>query len=299
MSDAPFVEGHGGRTHGMSRRGFLRVGALGLAGLTLPGRLRLRAAAAGRGGAKRHGRHPGLPRRRAVARRHVRPEARRPGRVPRRVPADRDERARRRGSGELLPRQARVMDRLAVVRSLHARPSADHGAGTHWVMTGYPPGEPNSSGQRPAERRLGRREDARGEPAGPAAVRGDPATRRRSARRRTSGPGSTRSASTATRGRRSGSATSTRPRASSLGPDRRTAGRCSRRLDRIDRDRDAVGGDGGHRPVHRRGVRDGHRPRRPPGVRPRPARTRGSATATAGPASARAACWPAGWSRRA
>src|SRR5205823_13519965 len=46
---------------------------------------------------------------------------------------------------ELFPRQARVMDKLAVVRSLH-HTSADHGAGSHWVLTGHRPGEPNPRG---------------------------------------------------------------------------------------------------------------------------------------------------------
>jgi hypothetical protein len=41
---------------------------------------------------------------------------------------------------ELLPRQARMLDRLAILRSLQ-HTSADHGVGTHWIMTGFP-GEP-------------------------------------------------------------------------------------------------------------------------------------------------------------
>jgi hypothetical protein len=41
---------------------------------------------------------------------------------------------------ELLPRQARMLDRLAILRSLH-HTSADHGVGTHWIMTGFP-GQP-------------------------------------------------------------------------------------------------------------------------------------------------------------
>jgi hypothetical protein len=46
---------------------------------------------------------------------------------------------------ELLPRQARLMDRLAVVRSLCHR-SDDHAAGMHWVQTGHftPPTAPDS-----------------------------------------------------------------------------------------------------------------------------------------------------------
>ena len=47
------------------------------------------------------------------------------------------------------------------------------------------------------------------------------------------------------------------------------------------------------------GVRPGHLPRRPPGVRPGAGAASPSARATGRPRSARAACWPAGWSRRA
>jgi uncharacterized protein (DUF1501 family) len=38
--------------------------------------------------------------------------------------------------GECFPRQARLMDRLAVVRSLH-HATSDHAGAAHWVMTGY------------------------------------------------------------------------------------------------------------------------------------------------------------------
>jgi hypothetical protein len=38
---------------------------------------------------------------------------------------------------ELLPRQAKLMDRLAIVRSLHHE-TDDHAAGMHWIQTGYP-----------------------------------------------------------------------------------------------------------------------------------------------------------------
>src|SRR5205823_2617678 len=38
---------------------------------------------------------------------------------------------------ELLPRQARLMDRLAVVRSLHHL-TDEHPAGMHWIVTGNP-----------------------------------------------------------------------------------------------------------------------------------------------------------------
>ena len=59
--------------------------------------------------------------------RHLRHEARRAGRVPRPVPADRHRRARASQITERFPRQARVMDRLSIVRSVnhqnaHPRP---------------------------------------------------------------------------------------------------------------------------------------------------------------------------------
>jgi hypothetical protein len=37
---------------------------------------------------------------------------------------------------DLMPRQARIMDRLAIVRSLH-HTTGDHFAGAHWMLTGY------------------------------------------------------------------------------------------------------------------------------------------------------------------
>src|SRR5262245_64966238 len=36
----------------------------------------------------------------------------------------------------LMPRQAKVMDKLAIVRSL-THTTADHYAGAHWMLTGY------------------------------------------------------------------------------------------------------------------------------------------------------------------
>src|SRR5262245_12619740 len=39
---------------------------------------------------------------------------------------------------ELMPRQARMMDRLAIVRSLH-HATNDHAAGMHWAQTGHAP----------------------------------------------------------------------------------------------------------------------------------------------------------------
>jgi hypothetical protein len=120
---------------GVSRRGFLRVGSLGLAGLTLPNLLRARAAQADSpretaaiciflGGGPSHidmyDLKPAAP---AEYRGEFKP-------------------ARTNVPGvqisEHLPRQARIMDKLALVRSVtHTHPG--HGGGPHWMMTGYNP----------------------------------------------------------------------------------------------------------------------------------------------------------------
>jgi hypothetical protein len=125
----------------LTRRVLLRVGVLGMAGLTLPDLLRLRAAAAHQGqrpketaviqvfleGGPSHidtlDPKPEAP---AEFRGEFRPIA---GNVPGLEVC------------ELLPRVARVLDRVAILRSVH-HGSADHGVSTHWVMTGFP-GEPS------------------------------------------------------------------------------------------------------------------------------------------------------------
>jgi hypothetical protein len=123
---------------GLSRRSFLKVGLLGLGGLTLADHLRLkaRAAEAGRptrdtaviqfwlGGGPSHldmyDLKPDAPA-------EFRGEFRE---IATRVPGTR--------ISEHLPLQARLMDRLSVVRSVsHTNPG--HGMGTHWMMTGYVP----------------------------------------------------------------------------------------------------------------------------------------------------------------
>ena len=72
---------------GISRRDFLRVGALSVGGLSLADLLRLKAQAASAPHAGQERDH-GLPARRAVAPRQYDMKPRGPGRVPRRVPAD-------------------------------------------------------------------------------------------------------------------------------------------------------------------------------------------------------------------
>jgi hypothetical protein len=131
---------------GITRRDFFRVGTLGLGGLTLPGLLRARAA----GSAAGHS-----PKDTAVVwlflsggPSHVdtydpKPDAPAEFRGPFRpirtaVPGV--------AVGELLPRQARVMDRMALVRTF-GHQDGNHGSAVHWVATGvlFPPadlGEP-------------------------------------------------------------------------------------------------------------------------------------------------------------
>ncbi len=122
---------------GVTRRGFLRVGALGFAGLTMADMLRLRARAAAQGGASRdtaviqvflqggpthidtYDPKPDAPK-------EIRGEFQP---ISTRVPGVR--------LTELFPKQALVMDKLAVIRSLH-HDTPDHNSGTHWVMTGFP-----------------------------------------------------------------------------------------------------------------------------------------------------------------
>ncbi len=134
---------------GVSRRGFLRVGGLGLGGLTLPTVLRARAL----------GSAQGLP----VPARSViqiilagapsqfetydpKPDA----------PAD------IRGEGKVIgtalpgvfladtmPRHARVLDKMAIIRGL-AHDSADHTISLHQVMTGYPTAQPRDRNERPS-----------------------------------------------------------------------------------------------------------------------------------------------------
>jgi uncharacterized protein (DUF1501 family) len=129
---------HGGAARdcdGVTRRSFLRAGALGLGGLSLADLLRLRAA----GASPRDGRGrsvilfwlsggPG----------HMetwdpKPDApdgfRGPlGAIPTRLPGVH--------FGELLPEQARLADRLAILRTVQ-HGTGDHTKGNHWMLTGY------------------------------------------------------------------------------------------------------------------------------------------------------------------
>jgi len=128
------IGGRYGACDGISRRNFLRIGAIGLGGLTLPGLLRARASAAG-GPAKdtaviqvllsggpshmdTYDLKPDAPR---EFRGEFRP-------IPTHVGGL--------SVCELMPRHARAMDKMALVRSL-SHESSDHFVGTHRVMTGY------------------------------------------------------------------------------------------------------------------------------------------------------------------
>lgn len=118
-----------------SRRGFLQAGALGVGGLTLADLLRLRAAGAGRptpdhtsvilfwlsGG-------PG----------HMEtwdPKPRAPAEYRGPLTAI-DTSVAGIQFSELMPEQAKLMDRLAVVRTVN-HGSGDHTKGNHWLLTGF------------------------------------------------------------------------------------------------------------------------------------------------------------------
>jgi hypothetical protein len=130
--------GRGVRTcDGVSRRSFLRVGALAVGGLSLPGLLRRRAAAASgaapprksvilvwlAGGPSHIDMYDLKPNAPAEFRGEFKP-------IATNVPGIQ--------IGEHLPRQARIMDKLAVVRSAY-HTNAGHGMGAQWMLTGYQP----------------------------------------------------------------------------------------------------------------------------------------------------------------
>src|SRR5947209_12415165 len=116
-----------------SRRSFLKVGALGLGGLTLPGLLRARAAqspgstrksviliwqAGGPSHIDMYDLKPNAP---AEVRGEFKP-------ISTNVPGIQ--------IGEHLPHQAKIFDKLSVVRSAF-HTNAGHGMGSQWMQTGY------------------------------------------------------------------------------------------------------------------------------------------------------------------
>ena len=78
--------------------------------------------------------HP-VPLGRGFASRHVRPEARRAGRDPRRVRHDRHRDCRAFGSRSICPKTAKLMDRIALVRSM-THTSSGHATGGYTMFTG-------------------------------------------------------------------------------------------------------------------------------------------------------------------
>src|SRR5271170_7561993 len=120
---------------GATRRSFLEAGALGVAGLALPDLLRIRARAAasresieksvvlfwlsgGPGHMETWDPKPDAP-----------SQFRGPfGAIPTSLPGVH--------FGELLPEEARLMDKLAIVRTVN-HGSGDHTKGNHWMLTGF------------------------------------------------------------------------------------------------------------------------------------------------------------------
>jgi hypothetical protein len=133
------VSGHRYRCcDGVSRRGFLKVGFLGLAGLTLGDHLRLKAAAAAAGKPTKEtavillwlGGGPSH-----LDMYDLKPEA--PVEF-RGEFKEIDTNVRGIRIGEHLPLEAKHMDKMSIVRSV-THTNAGHGMGTHWMLTGYVP----------------------------------------------------------------------------------------------------------------------------------------------------------------
>src|SRR4051795_10409613 len=139
---------------GIDRRELLRVGGLGLLGLSLPALLEAQAQAAPgtrgdrtfgkarnviflwlQGGPPQHETFDPKPDAPAEIRGPFRP-------IATNVPGIR--------FGELLPRTARRADRLAVVRSLSTN-DQNHDVSGYWVLTGYPYGPGSARQIRPAD----------------------------------------------------------------------------------------------------------------------------------------------------
>jgi hypothetical protein len=126
-----------GSCDGLSRRNFLRVGALGLGGLTLPDLLRARALAESRSGKS--------PSSKAVIQVILSGGPSQMETFDPKPDAPTDFRTEIKGMAtcvpgisvsELMPGTARAMDKMAIVRSL-AHETSDHFAGLHWILTGF------------------------------------------------------------------------------------------------------------------------------------------------------------------
>ncbi|MSR52377.1 MAG: DUF1501 domain-containing protein [Gemmataceae bacterium] len=120
-----------------SRRSFLQVGSLALGGMTLPGLLRLRQAGAQSSAGRKKSviliwqaggpSHIDMYDLKPDAPAEVRGEFK---------PIDTNVAGIR--IGEHLPRQAKIMDKLAILRSA-THTNAGHGMGAQWMLTGYQP----------------------------------------------------------------------------------------------------------------------------------------------------------------
>src|SRR5271155_5846733 len=122
---------------GFSRRGFLRVGCLGAAGLTLGDALRARSLAgtAGKpapgdlsviliwldGGPPQHETYDPKPDAPAEFRGPLKA-------IPTAIPGVQ--------VSELLPEHARLLDKITIIRSMY-HDNGDHFAAAHWMLTGY------------------------------------------------------------------------------------------------------------------------------------------------------------------
>lgn len=119
---------------GVSRRSFLRVGALGVAGLSLPNLLRQEARGAGHGRAKRSvilvWQHGGPSQLETF---DMKPDAPNEYRGPY-VPIDSSLPGL--PIGEKMPLHAKIMDKCTVIRTL-THGNGDHWAAAHWLLTGY------------------------------------------------------------------------------------------------------------------------------------------------------------------
>ncbi|MFO0902063.1 MAG: DUF1501 domain-containing protein [Pirellulales bacterium] len=121
---------------GVTRRSFVRIGALGIGGLTLPNFLRMKAQGAANGASRKsviliwqaggpshldmYDLKPDAP---AEVRGEFRP-------IATNVPGI--------DIGEHLPLQSQIMDKLAIVRS-GCHTNAGHGMGSQWMLTGWQP----------------------------------------------------------------------------------------------------------------------------------------------------------------
>jgi uncharacterized protein (DUF1501 family) len=125
------------RCDGISRRGFLRAGSLGFAGLTLADALRARACAATGQGASVPDKSViliwldgGPPQHETY---DPKPEAPAEFRGPLEAIATAVPGVQ---VSELLPYHARLLDTVSLIRSLH-HDNGDHFAAAHWMLTGY------------------------------------------------------------------------------------------------------------------------------------------------------------------